>query len=106
MPSHQPVCVRGKVYPTQVAVARKFNVCEATVMRMLDRGEIDDLGVKPLRRGGHPGWPVTIRGHRRYPSITAASKALNVSISAIAEARRRGTLDNVGLRKAKRRAAA
>lgn len=39
--------------------------------------------------------PITIRGVS-YPSLSAASKALGVTATSIWEARKRGTLENVG----------
>ena len=41
--------------------------------------------------------PVTVRGVT-YPSLVAASKALGVHVTAVCQAKARGTLDYIGLR--------
>jgi len=43
-----------------------------------------------------PGTPVTIRG-TRYPSMSSAARHLGVTVGAVWQAKRDGTLDCVGL---------
>ena len=52
---------------------------------------------RPRKPSGKPD-PVTIRG-RRYHSAGAAARALGVTYQAIVQAKKRGRLDFVGLRK-------
>lgn len=68
----QPVAFRGKVYPSQQALASELGVNKTTVYRALERGTLDDIGC-----GRGKGQPCILDGVR-YPSRKAASRALGV----------------------------
>lgn len=79
----------GRIYPSITAVARAEGVDRNTIRYWLD--------LPPSRPGSIP---VTVRGVR-YPSMKAAADALGVVHSTVRKAAMQGTLDSVGLRKAR-----
>lgn len=76
-----------KVYPSIAAAARAEGVPRSTMVEWLGR-----RGIGSIAR------PTTIRGVE-YPTAKAAAEALGVSPQAVHNARRLGTLDNVGVKK-------
>ena len=79
--------IRGVVYPSAKAAGKALGVHWNTILRALDDGRIDEVGI--VRRiGGRPGTPCTFRG-RRYPSMTAAAREHGVTLSAVSMAVRR-----------------
>ena len=70
-----PVRIRGVTYPSQKAAADALGLHPQTITNALNRGYIDQVG---LRRGGNPGKPCFYRG-KSYPSRQAAATAWGVS---------------------------
>lgn len=80
----------GRIWPSITAAARYEGVDRNTIRYWLD--------LPPSRP---QSTPVTVRGVE-YPSIRAAADALGVVHSTVRRAAMQGTLDSVGLRKARR----
>lgn len=89
-----PVRVRGVVYEDMTAAAAALGVCEGTVRRAINMGAVDQLGLpgRKRRRHGPPknSRPVVIGG-ARFPSMSAASRALGFSESYVSSVLRRGS---------------
>lgn len=84
----------GKKYPSRQAFADAHGITVMTVIRHLNLyGNLNNIG--EIKRGYAPE-PITIRGVE-YPSIQEASEKLGVGTMTIYSARKRGTLDKVGL---------
>lgn len=79
----------GRIWPSIAAAARAEGVATRT-MRLW-------LGLTPERP---LSYPTPVRGVV-YPSMSDAAKALGVTRCTVSRAAMRGTLDNVGLRKAR-----
>lgn len=93
-----PVTIAGKTYDSMRQAARAFNVSAEIIRRRMKDGTLDDLAKDhpDSRRRQYRG-PVTIRGVT-YENQSAAARALGVHPVSIFVARKRGTLDRVGLR--------
>lgn len=77
------VIIRGTLYPSQAAAARAMGVHPVTIMKALDEGRIDLIGV--VRLGGQRPKPCVYRG-KEYPSRKAAAEACGVRIQAVSMA--------------------
>lgn len=100
--NRRPVTIRGVTYASRAEAGLALGVAAATIGQAERLGYLQTVGLKRtmgVEAGGRMPHPVTIRGVT-YPSQTAAAKALGVSTSRISNAKREGTLDLVGLRKA------
>lgn len=92
----KPVTVDGRTFRSLSAAARALRVSLSHVQRWVARGRPDRIGKD--NRTDSMAWkrePVEIRGVA-YESLTAAAAALGVSRQSVHQARKRGTLDNVG----------
>ena len=107
-PSPQPVTIRGVTYPTPKAAAKACGVRVGTIYAARQNGTLDRVGLGPKWHTGashHNAVEITIRG-KTYPTIADAAADLGVSANAVRIAKRKGTLDGVGLQKARRRRSA
>ena len=104
----KPVTIRGVEYPSHAAAARELRVSVATIQKHRAEGRLDEVGLGPQWHTGashHNAVEITIRG-KTYPTIADAAADLGVTEGAIRVAKRKGTLDGVGLQKARRRRSA
>ena len=81
-----PIRIRGVLYPSARAAATALGVHWRTVLRALDDGRLDEVGLQ--RRRGHPGVACTYRG-QSFPSMTAAANACGVTLPAVSKAVRK-----------------
>jgi hypothetical protein len=86
------VRIRGKVYASVKAAARRFKVSEATIRGAINRGREDFVGLGRSRKHStarvgkvpHNGKPVVIGPHR-WQSITRAARDLGVGATCLRE---------------------
>ena len=79
MTTRNPVRYRGRVYPSQRALAQAIGVHESAICNALREGRLDRVNTD---RSAALRKPCMIDG-KRYPSRTAAAEALGVTKSAI-----------------------
>jgi hypothetical protein len=89
------VQIREHLFDSVPEAAAFFNVHRTYIYRMLDQGMADKIGIAVRGKPPH-SLPVTIRGVE-YPSMAAAARAFRLSVDTVDRARKRGTLDRVGL---------
>lgn len=90
-PRHScPVTIRGVTYPSIAEAARKIGVAGGTVLKALDRGTLDDVGLSKCGRlpGPIPKQSITLGG-KTYESLTACSKATGVEYKKLIQMRYR-----------------
>lgn len=90
---HRDIAIRGTVYPTVMNAAVALGVQEQTVLKAIQAGRLDGVGLGQ----SHPvARPVKVRG-KVYETCAAAAKDLRLSRNAIWNAIEAGREDRVGL---------
>lgn len=65
--------IRGVTYPSINAASRALNIPRRRIARALEKGELDEVGVNPIKNMINP--KAVIADGVEYPSITAAANA-------------------------------
>ena len=90
-----PVRYKDRTFPSGRALARHLGVSQSRIYAELEKsGHLENLNLTNSFPGGQPQ-PTRV-GDREFPSLTAAARALGISVSHASRYRKRyGSLDGL-----------